>query len=222
MKEGNMMLSIVKDINEKVKLRGQKQKEKSSESTKLYNQINANKKLIEAKEREYNLSLDDNLLTEIKALKAENQDLLLQRESIGSTGILNYEFRYPCDSAQVISELESKLQELNFPELKENIIKSQEKYFEAMGIYNEAIKSLLQEKLSIRELESSIDVDCLKDIQNWCARNYQNLYVAYDIKISGDVSKARFTEVDLFNSIHETVSNFGGITGGRFESLHKQ
>lgn len=213
------MTNLVKEIIGKIELRNQKRSEKSKQYSEAESQRREKEQLLKEKEKEYNLTLDDNVLVEIRTLKDDIKKLQDQKSILSSSGILEGNFRYPYDKEEVIKELDNKLKNLDFESLKNNIVKTQEDYINSLVKYEAAIKSLLDERGSIKSVEEYIDIDTLRAVHNWFNSNYQALHISHDLKVGNTNNNVHNVEERLYNSISDKVNNLWGGHSYDFESL---
>lgn len=208
------MLNLVSVITESVKSRRKKFEDVQNQRRELSDLLFQKEQLLGEKEKEYNQHFDDNLLDEIKNLKKDTHDLKSELASLPE--LVKGDVRFFHDSKEAILELDQKVADLNFNNLKANIADARNNYIKALEAYEAAVISLVDERRDIRCIENHVDIETLRTIDNWFNRTYNRLYLDHEERLGNTRTNV---EKNLFDSISNNVNLMSSGDAYRFGSL---
>jgi len=218
--EGKKMINLIKVIKEKIDLRSQKQKTKEQDLKDAGKRISDIELLIQEKEKEYNISLDDSLLEEITALKTEVEDLKAKQQVLSSTGLLSNDFVYsntPEEIEQAVKDLDEKFKALKFDKLKGDIEKARTNYIKSLETYQAAVGSFLEEREEVASIKNRLDPKALEAFHMYFVKASGILALEEELKVGNCRKVLNNVEGILFKNINDAAEKTASIGGWGFK-----
>ncbi|MEQ8154998.1 MAG: hypothetical protein ABRQ25_08980 [Clostridiaceae bacterium] len=210
------MINLIKIIKEKIDLRVQKQKTKEQDLKDAAKRISEIESLIQDKQEEYNISLDDSLLEEITALKIEVEGLKAKQQILSSTGLLSSNFIYSItheEIEQAVKDIDEKFNNLKFDKLKSDIEKARTNYIKSLESYQAAAETFHEERREIANIRQSLDPELLKAVHVYFVKASAELQLDEKFKVGNYRYVQHNIEEALYESINKKADDIS-FTGG--------